>query len=260
LTVHDRHDGVSALVNDLRRLRCGEDPFLPIILTSWDARLRVVRSIINSGADDFLVSPYSTTNLSERIEALANHRKPFVVTEDYFGPDRRTAHARAEDAGTVEVPNSLGARAQKRLKLAPNRKMIEAALDKLRRVKIRNIARRVWATSDNLYKAHGDPSLSDWIDRELLQILKSGGVFHDTISSVEAARLGGLCDAVIRVVNTIRDEGANERRLELLEQSALALRVASQLGDDSSVSASEISSALSGIGAKSDEHVRSLVG
>jgi PleD family two-component response regulator len=53
LTVHDRHDGVSALVNDLRRLRCGEDPFLPIILTSWDARLRVVRSIINSGADDF---------------------------------------------------------------------------------------------------------------------------------------------------------------------------------------------------------------
>ena len=30
--------------------------------------------------------------------------------------------------------------------------------------------------------------------------------------------------------------------------------------DDSSVSASEISSALSGIGAESDEHVRSLVG
>ncbi|HIF10412.1 MAG TPA: hypothetical protein EYQ81_11655, partial [Sneathiellales bacterium] len=38
LTMHDRRDGVSAWVNNVRQFRCGDDPFLPIILTSWDAR------------------------------------------------------------------------------------------------------------------------------------------------------------------------------------------------------------------------------
>jgi len=91
LAVEHRHDGMASMVNDLRRFRCGNDPFLPFILTSWDARLRVVRSIINSGADNFLANPYSTANMAERIDALVNHRKPFVVTEEYFGPDRRNA-------------------------------------------------------------------------------------------------------------------------------------------------------------------------
>lgn len=167
LAVEHRHDGVASMVNDLRRFRCGNDPFLPFILTSWDARLRVVRSIINSGADDFLANPYSTANMAERIDALVNYRKPFVVTEEYFGPDRRNAKARADDPGTVEVPNALRARVEKRPALGPNSRMIESSMGKLCRVTVRNVARRIWAIADILYKALEDPSLPEWIDREL---------------------------------------------------------------------------------------------
>lgn len=258
--VVDRQDGVATLVNDVRRFRCGDDPFLPILLTSWDARLGLVRSIIDSGADDFLAHPYSTTDLSDRINALVRQRKPFIVTEEYFGPDRRTVQERANDAGLVEVPNALLARVEGRPDLGPSSEFIEASLSQLRRVKMRNIARRIWAIADILYKAYGDPTLPDWMDRELQQILKSGRKFHEVIPPREVAQLGALCDSVIQVANRLRNEMPSEKDLELLEQSALALRVSSQLGDDASVAASEITSALAGNNAGNDELVKSVIG
>ena len=39
--------------------------------------------------------------------ALVNHHKPFNVTEEYFGPDRRIEEARGDDAAWVEVPSGL---------------------------------------------------------------------------------------------------------------------------------------------------------
>ncbi|MFP6705810.1 MAG: hypothetical protein VCE75_07225 [Alphaproteobacteria bacterium] len=92
-----------------------------------------------------MANPYSTPYMAERIDALVDHRKPFVVMEEYYGPDRRNANARADDPGTVEVPNALPARVKKRPALSPNSRMIESSMGKLRRVKVRNVARRIWA-------------------------------------------------------------------------------------------------------------------
>ena len=148
-----------------------------------------------------------------------------------------------DDPGTVEVPNALRDRVEKRPALGPNSHMIESSMGKLRRVKVRNVARRIWAIADILYKALEDPSLPEWIDRELAQILKSGRTFHEDISPREVAHLGAFCDSVIKVANTICVE-----------------RAAAQLGGDSGVAASEISSAVSGAGAKTDELVNLVVG
>ena len=259
-SVVSKKDGVSELVNDVRRFRCGDDPFLPIILTSWDVRLRLVRSIVESGADDFLAHPYSATNLGDRINALVRNRKPFVVTEDYFGPDRRTLEARANDAGTVMVPNALLARAEGLPDSGPNADTIAATLGKLRKVKVRNIARRIWAITDVLYKAYDDPSLADWIDQELEQVVKSGRAFHEAISPRELVQLGRLCDSVIKVARRIQGQRPALKDLELLEQSALALRVAAQLGGDSAVAASEISNAVAGTAKSTEDLVKSVVG
>jgi hypothetical protein len=76
----------------------------------------------------------------------------------------------------------------------------------------------------------------------------------------EVAQLGVFCDSMIKVANIICVEGAAEKNLELLEQNTLALRVVAQLGGDSGVAAGEISSAVSGAGAKTDELVKSVVG
>src|SRR3546814_18089900 len=53
-----------------------------------------------------LVKPLSTRIILDRIETVALHRKPFVVTSDYIGPDRRTAVARRDsNVPLIEVPH-----------------------------------------------------------------------------------------------------------------------------------------------------------
>ena len=55
----------------------------------------------------------------ERINYLAGNRKPFVVTSEYIGPDRRSGRKLKEgeeadpsdDVPRIEVPNTLGAKA-----------------------------------------------------------------------------------------------------------------------------------------------------
>src|SRR3546814_17007040 len=76
-------------VHDLRHGSLGSNPFVPIIIATWDASRSVVHRIIDCGADDVLIKPLSPQSISGRIQALADNRKPFVVTAHYIGPDRR---------------------------------------------------------------------------------------------------------------------------------------------------------------------------
>lgn len=104
---------VAQLVSDLRHGRLGVNPYLPVILTAWEAEAdhAAVRRLVDSGADDILLKPMSIKMLLERLEAVALHRKPFVVTSDYIGPDRRRAADRREsNIPLFEVPNPMRAK------------------------------------------------------------------------------------------------------------------------------------------------------
>lgn len=97
-----------ATIADLRHGRLGINPYLPVILTSWEAGQALVRRVIDAGVDDLLIKPLSIRIILDRIESVALHRKPFVVTSDYIGPDRRKAAERRNNTvPLIEVPNPL---------------------------------------------------------------------------------------------------------------------------------------------------------
>ena len=76
----------------ISRMRCGEvgdNPFAPVIMLTWDANADVIRNAAACGVDDILAAPISPAELFGRIKTLVSKRKPFVVTSDYIGPDRR---------------------------------------------------------------------------------------------------------------------------------------------------------------------------
>jgi DNA-binding response OmpR family regulator len=96
----------------ISRMRCGEvgdNPFAPVIMLTWDANADVIRNAAACGVDDILAAPISPAELFGRIKTLVSKRKPFVVTSDYIGPDRRRDSARggAESIPLIDVPNTL---------------------------------------------------------------------------------------------------------------------------------------------------------
>lgn len=86
----NRDDGwLLGFIQNLRQANTVHNPFLPVILTSWDRGADFISTAVDSGADDFMVRPVSTEILGQRIALIVEKRKPFVVSSGYVGPDRR---------------------------------------------------------------------------------------------------------------------------------------------------------------------------
>lgn len=102
------------LVSEMRNQRLGTNPFVVVISLLASAEPDYVRKVIDSGADDLVLTPVQPDQLILRIEKLTRTRKPFVVTHDYSGPDRRTKSRAFEthSAPMLEVPNPLKFRAE----------------------------------------------------------------------------------------------------------------------------------------------------
>ena len=92
-----------AMIQALRQGATGYNPFIVIIVTAWENNNALVGRVINSGADDLLLRPFSTAVLGNRIRTHVERRKGFVITSEYVGPDRRNDPARAVECRFVRA-------------------------------------------------------------------------------------------------------------------------------------------------------------
>lgn len=88
------------------------NPFLVIIVTAWQKTHALVSRVLNSGADDLILRPFSVNQLKARIDTHVERRKHFVITHDYVGPDRRNDPSRASSVEPFMPPNSLKMKAK----------------------------------------------------------------------------------------------------------------------------------------------------
>jgi CheY-like chemotaxis protein len=114
-------------IQAMRNGMTGYNPFVVVIATTWDKSKTMVRRVIDSGADDLILRPFSNGILASRIEAATHHRKGFVITHDYIGPDRRRDPGRVS-AVLFEPPNSLAMKADGRQKAEAEAKQFDEEL------------------------------------------------------------------------------------------------------------------------------------
>jgi DNA-binding response OmpR family regulator len=114
------------MIQSLRQGADGHNPFIVIIVTAWEKTNSLVGRVVNSGADDLILRPFSTTLLRTRIDTHVERRKGFVITHDYVGPDRRSDPTRASKVELFEPPNSLKMKAKEGL----SAEEVDARLDK----------------------------------------------------------------------------------------------------------------------------------
>ncbi|MGV3580511.1 response regulator [Brevundimonas sp.] len=69
------------------------NPYLPIIMMTGHSEKHRVVEARDAGVTEFVVKPITAKAVFDRIQAVILRPRPFVKTEDYFGPDRRRTHA-----------------------------------------------------------------------------------------------------------------------------------------------------------------------
>jgi len=91
--------GALELTQKIRQGYEGIDPFTPIIVMSGNANLGEIIAVRDAGANDYVAKPLSAKILDLRLRALVGQPRPFVRSDDFFGPDRRR-HMKALFRGT----------------------------------------------------------------------------------------------------------------------------------------------------------------
>ena len=125
-------DAICSIIADIRHGNIGSNPFMVIMLLTWDPEVNAVNFAMQTGVDDIVTMPVSVRRLKQRIDNLINNRKRFVATEDYVGPERR-AYSSSEDEeesneNNFKVPNSLRYKATGDETAAARKDVIEYAI------------------------------------------------------------------------------------------------------------------------------------
>lgn len=77
----------------VRNAKDSVNPFLPIImLTGYADRTRVIEAR-DAGVTELIVKPVTAQAVIARLNSVIFHPRPFVRTENYFGPERRRTGA-----------------------------------------------------------------------------------------------------------------------------------------------------------------------
>jgi two-component system, chemotaxis family, chemotaxis protein CheY len=107
-------DGVE-LTNMIRQPGAKPNPFVPIIMLTGHTEKKNVAKARDAGITEFVAKPFSAKSLYERILNVVVNPRPFIRSNQYFGPDRRRtkgtnytgAQRRKSNAPTATPPSLM---------------------------------------------------------------------------------------------------------------------------------------------------------
>jgi len=245
LLVMETSDHEPEVFRMVRAVRSGElsnNPFATIILTSWKRDTALVREAIGCGADDVIIRPFSTSFAEERIRTLVRGRKPFIVTSDYIGPDRRRDRSRDDGAPPIEAPNMLQAAIDNdREALTRARAWIDEAQRTVDSERLRRLCLRVIIGAEAAVreiKAGRKPVI------DLEEFSKGAREVRMRMARVRSSEATRVAQALCEVAAELQErDGCTEANLSLAKELSMAAYVAFTGDDGIERSADEIEKA-----------------
>lgn len=217
--------GVCEMVRKVRHKEIGSNPFLCIIAVTWNPTADEVDRIIACGVDALLAAPFAPQQIIDRIDTLIHNRKPFLVTSDYVGPDRRhESDLRKTTIPMLEAPNSLRAKAMGDWDLASMRDAIVNASGEIKNQQVERQAADIAHITEQVIaqSSMAGPDMSAAHLDRLRELLKA---LDGHAEDLELVHLCELCRSARKLVQKMgKTFGARrEKDLQLLHQMSLAI-------------------------------------
>ena len=212
------------MIQMLRQGASGYNPFIVIIVTAWVKTHTLASRVLNSGADDLILRPFSTKLIGERIETHIERRKGFVITHDYIGPDRRRDSTRASTVELFEPPNSLKMKTKERLSAEEATARLDAELRTAREVfhseKLRRDAFQICILWRLLQERRpGEASYT----QDLTKLAHMTQAVAKRCRDTEFESAVGWCDSVLAAVEGLEQGVDHNASMHLLGHAALNL-------------------------------------
>lgn len=238
------------LAKDIRRGGIGQNPYLPIILMTWNSECVRIRRAIDHGVDLILLKPLAPADLFSRINGVAFNRRPFLMTADYAGPSRRNKRRRG-DTGCFDVPNTLKDKLEgKPVSLEVLSEQVELTQQRMNDSCVEKAAVVLTRTVAQVCNMNKNGDLSYDLREPMRQILRSTKV----IQKHGPTQAKQFCKLIADIAKNAHHEPeiVDTKKIELLWPLAQSTLLASKVNLDTDKIMSEISNVVSSCRISSD--------
>jgi CheY-like chemotaxis protein len=228
------HQKICELISKLRKGELNCNPFAVVIATSWERSSDLVQQALDCGTDSLLFRPFSAGQLKEHLQQHIDLRKPFVVTSDYVGPDRRRKPRPDETAELIQVPNPLCAKAKHGNLSGPDPKHMADARQMIGHKRVESHARHIGVAASLIANHLAKPNGQFNVAVELRSIgLKAEDLLKSCGTRDEFTPIAALCNGLMQTLRQLRDALASgdpsdqaNKPLALLTEFARAVPLA----------------------------------
>lgn len=214
------------IIRKCRHHEIGPNPFILVITLLENPTVAVVKQAFDAGTDDLIVKPFAPKQLLDRVLVLARGRKPFVVTHDYIGPDRRKTQRDGDgvSATLIEVPNPLRAKAMGEMNPERLQQLIDSAAIMINEQKMERHAVQIAYLIDRIlptYEGGGGPHL----DQLLEQLLYVAEDLSRRLRGTRYSHVAELAMSLVGLTMRVRQAGnrPDQKDMDLLPKLCLAI-------------------------------------
>ena len=214
------------LVHKIRHHELGDNPFIVVTALITAPTPKMVKKIFDAGCDDLIPKPISTGLLFERVLNLARNRKPFVVTSDYIGPNRRTKpRPGTQQIPEIDVPNPLNAKATDDTSAEGLQAEIDRVANVLNEQKMERHAYQINFLVERIVPLYQDGTADDSIVQHLDRLLDVSEDISRRLEGTRYHHVGELCQSMVNVVRAVRQVPLSPDRKDIALMPALAQAV-----------------------------------
>lgn len=226
-------DGICRVVRQIRDGLLGYDPFLAIMALTSNAIPAMIKRVLDIGCDDLIARPISPKVIAERTANLIHHRKKFVATANYVGPDRFGLDGGDDELPKIEVPNALRHKATGIASSAADLAKFSSARDTIVEHRIGGLAAQICSEAlkfKSLYSDGAGARIEKDQSGALLILIAAASELIAEHNLVDLRQLGESMTRIAQAIAT--DAPVNERVLAVLHLHGEAIAATLTKRDD----------------------------
>ncbi len=229
-------------IQNIRQNRLGTNPFVHIIATMNVSAHEQIQRVIGSGVDDLIRKPMPAVRVLNRFDSLTKARKPFVIAETYFGPNRRKAPRPGDEEGMIDVPNTLRAKVVDNTHRNDVAKSVrEAWADVLRRKQVRR-PRALTVLTDRIMAFYDGRGTEEELRRDLGYLVAKSDELITMYKDSDAPHIAEIAFSMGGIVRRIMTSPMRPKKtdMRLMPHVTEATRLSTQSPQESADTVREV--------------------
>ncbi|MBL4721440.1 MAG: response regulator [Alphaproteobacteria bacterium] len=239
---------VCKMIQDIRTNELGPNPFVPIIMTTWNKDATTIRRVIDCGVDGLLLKPMSAGALMKHLEVILVDRKAFIVTSSYIGPDRRKDPGHKSNIPLMDVPNTLKAKKSgQHVDIEMLDRLIAENILDVNAERLRRNAFEISFLLGLILPAYEEDVVSVMTRKQLHRIRVVSIDISSRVRGTEYAHISDLCKTMNSITKSVSEsfEEPPSKDFQLMKPVSDAILAGINPDRSASAMASEISSSIS---------------